>query len=86
MAMVAPTTVDTLAPTTGADARVICTCEEDLDDYDDIEAPILMDLVIIFKALPLLKCMHKNANSSLRKSSLKIVANLRKNSFHKKGF
>jgi len=59
MAMVAPTAVDTLAPTAGADACVNCACEEDCDDCDEIEAPILTDLVIVFKALPLLKCMHK---------------------------
>jgi len=62
MAMVAPTAVDTLAPTEGADARINYAYEEDCDDCDDIETPVFVDLVIIFKALPLLKCMHKNAN------------------------
>jgi hypothetical protein len=63
MAMVSSTVVvGTLAPTKGADARLDCPCEDDCDDCDNIEAPILMDLVIIFKASPLLKCMHKNAN------------------------
>jgi len=69
MFLVAPTTVDTQTPTTGADAHVICAFEEDYDDCDDIETPILADLVIVFKALRLLKCMHKNANSSVEKSS-----------------
>ena len=67
MAMVATTVVDTLVPNAGEDAHVICACEEDCDDCDDIVAPILVDLDIIFKALPLLKCMHKNVNSSLEK-------------------
>jgi hypothetical protein len=58
IAMVAPTTVDTLAPTVGANASVDCACEEDCNDCDDIEAPLLVDLVIIFKALPLLKGKH----------------------------
>jgi len=57
--MVVPTAIGTLAPTARADARVICAYDEDCDDCDDIEAPVLADLVIIFKALPLLKCMHK---------------------------
>jgi hypothetical protein len=59
IAMVTPKAVDTLAPTAGADARVNCACDEDCDDCDDIEATILTDLVIIFKALALLKCMHQ---------------------------
>jgi len=59
IAMAAPTAVDTLAPTVWEDACVNCACEEDCDDCDDVEAPLLVDLVIIFKALPLLKCMHK---------------------------
>ena len=65
MAMVAPTVVDTLAPTEGANTGVDCACEEDCDDCDDIEAPVLADLVIIFKAL--LKCMQTNENFSLEK-------------------
>jgi len=69
MFLVAPTTVYTLTPTIVADARVICAFEEDYDDCDDIETPILADLVIVFKALRLLKCMHKNVNSSVEKSS-----------------
>jgi hypothetical protein len=59
MTMVAPTTVDTLEPTLGADARLNCDCEDDCDDCDDVETPILADLVIILKVLPLLKCMYK---------------------------
>jgi len=59
MAMAASTTVDTLAPTVGADACVNCAYEEDCDDCDDAEAPLLVDLVIVFKALSLLKYMHK---------------------------
>jgi len=49
MAMIAPTAVDTLEPTEWADACVYCACEEDCDDYDDIEVSVLADLVIIFK-------------------------------------
>ena len=56
MAMAAPTAVDTLAPTVGADSCVNYDCEE---DCDDAEAPLHVALVIVFKALPLLKCMHK---------------------------
>ena len=67
MAMVSPMVVDTVAPTKGADTHVNCACDEVCDDCDDIEAPILVDLVIIFIVLPLLKCMHKNANFSLEK-------------------
>jgi len=61
LAMDDSTTVDTLAPIEGADACVTRACEE---DYDDGEAPLLGNLVIVSKALPLLKCMHKNANFS----------------------
>ena len=57
--------MDTLASTAGENVHVICACEE---ECDDIEALVLAaDLVIIFKALPLLKCMHKNENFSLEK-------------------
>jgi len=59
IAMVAPTTIDTLAPTVGTDVCVNCACEEDCDDCDDVEATLLVDLIIVFKALPLHKCMHK---------------------------
>jgi len=62
MAMVAPKANGTLAPTAGVDVCVLCGCEEDCNDCDDIEAPVLADLVILFKALPLRKCMHKDAN------------------------
>lgn len=51
MAMVAPKATGTLASTVGPNVRVICACEEDYNDYDDIEAPVLADLVILFKAL-----------------------------------
>ena len=67
MAMVVPTALDTLARTAWADVHVIWACEEDCDDSDDIEATVLADLFIIFKDLPLIKCMHKNANSSVEK-------------------
>jgi len=46
MAMVAPTAVDTLAPTEGMDARVNCGCEEDCNDCDDIEASILANFTL----------------------------------------
>jgi len=59
MAMAASTVVDTLAPTEGADACVNCAYEEDCDDCNDAEAPKLVDLVIVFKVLPLLRCMDK---------------------------
>jgi len=59
MAMVAPKVVDTLAPTAGAYTHVNYACQEDCDDCHDIEAHVLADLVIIFKVLPLLKCMQK---------------------------
>jgi len=42
----------------GADVCVNCACEEDCNDCDDAEPPLLVDLYIVFKALPLLKCMH----------------------------
>ena len=51
--------IDTLAPIVGADACVDCACEEDCDDCDDAEVPLLVGLAITFKALSLLKCMHK---------------------------
>jgi len=38
LAMVVSTTVDTLAPTEGADVCVSCACEEDCDDCDDCNA------------------------------------------------
>jgi len=56
IAMVAPMAVGTVAPTVGADACVDCTCE---DDFDDAEVPLIVGLVIVFKDLPLLKCIHK---------------------------
>ena len=56
IAMVAPMAAHTLAPTVGADAYIDCSCE---NDCDDAEVPLLVDLVIVFKALLLLKCMHK---------------------------
>jgi len=56
--MAASTTVDTLASTDGANACVNCAYEEDCDDRGDVETPLLVDLVIVFKALLLLKCMH----------------------------
>lgn len=59
MTMGSPTTVDTLAPTLGEDASVNCDCEEDCDYFDDVETQVLVDLVIILKVLPLLKCIHK---------------------------
>jgi hypothetical protein len=59
MAMVAPKVVGTLASIAWVNVYVICACEE---DYNDIEAPALTDLVILFKALPLRKCMHKDAD------------------------
>jgi len=49
MAMVAPKVVGTLASSAGMD---VC---------DDIEAPVLADLVILLEALPLRKCMQKDA-------------------------
>jgi len=61
MAMVAPKVVGTLAPTAGLDVCAIYACEEDCNDRDDIDAPVLTDF-ILFKALPLRKCMHKDAN------------------------
>jgi len=57
-AMVAPITVDTLAPTVGAYACVDCACEEDCDDCDDAKVSLLVGRAISFKALPLIKCMH----------------------------
>jgi len=61
IAIIAPTVVDTLAPTVGADACVNYGCEEDCDDCDDAEAPLLVGLVIIFKVLPLLNaCTNKS--------------------------
>jgi len=57
--MVASMTVDTLAPTVGANACVDYACEEDCDDYDDSKVPLLVGRAISFKALPLHKCMHK---------------------------
>jgi len=48
--------VDALATTVGADACVDCAFEE---DCDDVEVPMLVGRAISFKALPLLKCMHK---------------------------
>jgi len=62
MSMIAPKAVGTLTSIAGADVRVICAYEEYCDDCDDIEATILTDLVILFKVLPLRKCMHKNAD------------------------
>jgi len=59
LAVAVSTVVDTLAPTEGANVCVTCACEDDCNDCDDAEAPLLVDLVIVFKALPLLKCMHK---------------------------
>ena len=53
--MVAPMTVDTQAPTVGANACVNYACEKDCDDCDDAESPLLVGLVMVFKALPLLK-------------------------------
>jgi hypothetical protein len=60
--------VDTLAPTVGADACVDCACEEDYDDCNDLEVSLLVGQAISFKALPLLKCMHRQI--SFQKKSL----------------
>ena len=59
LTIVASRTVNTLAPTKGGDACVVCACEE---DCDDAEAPLFVDLVTVSKVLPLLKCMHKMRN------------------------
>jgi hypothetical protein len=59
MAMVAPKAVGKLAPTAWVDVCVICAYKE---DCNDIDAPVLADLVILFKALPLRKCKHKDAD------------------------
>ena len=40
MAMVVPKVVGTLASTAGVDVCVICACENDCNDCDDIEASI----------------------------------------------
>jgi len=61
MAMVAPKVVGTLASTAGVDVCVIYACEEDFNYCDNIEAPVFVDLIILFKVLPLRKCMHKDA-------------------------
>jgi hypothetical protein len=50
--------VDILALTVEADACVDCACEDDCDDCDDAEVPLLVGLAITFKTLLLLKCMH----------------------------
>jgi hypothetical protein len=60
--MTAPKAVCTLASTAGVDVCVICACEEDYNDCDDIEAQVLADLVILFIALPIRKCMHKDVH------------------------
>jgi len=73
MAMVSPTFVDTLAPTVEADACVDCACEADCDDYDDVEAPLLVGLVIIFKQ-----------EFFSGKVLPKMVCSFQKNSFYKK--
>jgi len=58
MVMVTPMTVDTLAPTVWANACVDCACENcALLCVDD--AKVTLGRAIYFKALPLLKCMHK---------------------------
>ena len=62
MAMVAPQAVGTLAPTIGVDVCVIFAFEEDCNDCDDIEELVLADLGILFKVLPLHKCMHKDVD------------------------
>jgi len=46
MVMVSSKAVGTLAPTAGVDVCVFCACEEACNDYDDIEEPVLADLVI----------------------------------------
>jgi len=86
MVVVAPKAVGTITSIKGMDVCVFCACEDDCNDCDDIEAPVLTDLVILFKALPLRKCMHKDADFFLGKVLLKIVANLQKDRFHKKRF
>jgi len=75
IAMVTHMAVDTLAPTVGVDACVDCSCEDDCDDCDDAEVPLLVGRAISFKVLPLLKCIH-------RKSLLKTVIIFQKY-FHK---
>ena len=57
--MVAPIAVDTLAPTVWADTCVDCACEYDCDNCEDTEVPLLVGRAISFKALSLLKCIHK---------------------------
>jgi len=77
VAMVAPKAVGTCTSIVRMDVCVICACEEDCNDCDDIKAPVLADLVILFTALPLHKCTHKDADFFLGNFLLKI---------HKKGF
>jgi hypothetical protein len=55
IAMVARMAVDTLSPTVGADACVDCACE----NCDNAEVLLLAGRAISFKALSLLKYMHK---------------------------
>jgi len=68
--MVDPTTVDTPTPTVGGDVYVDC------DACDDAEVPLLVGLVIVFKVLPHLKCMHKQKyfqkKSLLKQSKISI--------------
>jgi len=57
-----PKAIGTLAPIAGADVCVIFAFEEDCNDCDDIEELVLADLGILFKVLPLHKCMHKDVD------------------------
>jgi len=67
----------------GTDACVDCAYEEDCDDCDDPETPLLVGLIIVFKDLPLLKCMHKQEFFPI-KSLLKTVVNFQKTVFTRK--
>ena len=60
IARVVPMGVDAVAPNVGADPCVDYACEEYCDDYDDAKVPLLVGRAIIFKAFPLLKCMHRH--------------------------
>jgi len=58
--MVDPMEVDTLTPIVGEDACEVCSCEEDCDDCDDAEIPLLLGRAISLKLYHFLNvCTNK---------------------------
>ena len=82
--MVSPMAIGTAAPTVGAYSCVDCACHKDCDYCHDAEVPLIVGLVIVFKDLPLLKCIHKQ--DIFLKNLNKKITNFQKTQVSQKRF